>query len=101
MWIRSLGLEDPLEEEVLQYSCLEIPWTEEQGRLQSIGSQRTGHSERLRMPSLLALQPPRLPGEPPRVSPPRPHFTLLPPTSPSAALCGPEWLPVSVLKAFE
>ena len=26
----------------LQYSCLEIPWTEEPGRLQSIG-QRVGH----------------------------------------------------------
>ena len=24
----------------LQYSCLEIPWTEEPGRLQSMGSQR-------------------------------------------------------------
>ena len=27
----------------LQYSCLEIPWTEEPGRLQSMGSQRVGH----------------------------------------------------------
>ena len=27
----------------LQYSCLEIPWTEEPGRLQSTGSQRVGH----------------------------------------------------------
>ena len=27
----------------LQYSCLEIPWTEEPGGLQSIGSQRAGH----------------------------------------------------------
>ena len=26
----------------LQYSCLEIPWTEEPGRLQSMGSQRVG-----------------------------------------------------------
>ena len=25
----------------LQYSCLEIPWTEEPGRLQSIGSQKS------------------------------------------------------------
>ena len=27
----------------LQYSCLEIPWTEEPGRLQSMGSQRVGY----------------------------------------------------------
>ena len=27
----------------LQYSCLENPWTEEPGRLQSRGSQRVGH----------------------------------------------------------
>ena len=27
----------------LQYSCLEIPWTEEPGRLQTMGSQRVGH----------------------------------------------------------
>ena len=28
----------------LQYSCLEIPWTEEPGGLQSIGLQRAGHN---------------------------------------------------------
>ena len=27
----------------LQYSCLEIPWMEEPGRLQSMGSKRVGH----------------------------------------------------------
>ena len=27
----------------LQYFCWEIPWTEEPGELQSIGSQRVGH----------------------------------------------------------
>ena len=27
----------------LQYSCLEISWTEKPGRLQSLGSQRVGH----------------------------------------------------------
>ena len=27
----------------LQYSCLEIPWTEEPGGLQSMGSQRVRH----------------------------------------------------------
>ena len=28
----------------LQYSCLENPWTEEPGRLQSMGSLRVGHN---------------------------------------------------------
>ena len=28
----------------LQYSCLEILWTEEHGRLQNMGSQRVRHS---------------------------------------------------------
>ena len=28
----------------LQYSCWKIPWTEEPGRLQSVGSQRVGHN---------------------------------------------------------
>ena len=27
----------------LQYSCLDNPWTEETGELQSMGSQRVGH----------------------------------------------------------
>ena len=27
----------------LQYSCLEIPWTEEPSGVQSMGSQRVGH----------------------------------------------------------
>ena len=41
--VQSLGQEDPLEEEMAtQFSILawRIPWTEESGRLQSIGSQR-------------------------------------------------------------
>ena len=29
----------------LQYSCLEIPWTEEPDRLQSMRSQRVGHNQ--------------------------------------------------------
>ena len=40
--VRSLGWEDPLEKEmVTHFSILawEIPWTEEPGRLQSMGSQ--------------------------------------------------------------
>ena len=27
-----------------QYSCLEIPWAEESGRVQSIGSKRAGYN---------------------------------------------------------
>ena len=39
---RYLGWEDPLEQEMAAYSSLfawEIPWTEEPGRLQSMGLQ--------------------------------------------------------------
>ena len=41
--VRSLGGEDPLEEETATHSNIlawEIPWTEEPGRLQSVGSQK-------------------------------------------------------------
>ena len=44
--VRSLGQEDPLEEGMATHSSIlawRIPWTEEPGRLQSIGSQRVGH----------------------------------------------------------
>ena len=43
----SLGQEDPLKEEMADFSSIlawRIPWTEEPGRLQSIGSQRVGHN---------------------------------------------------------
>ena len=49
MWVtrvRSLGWEDPLEKEMATHSSIlvwRIPWTEEPGRLQSMGSQRVGH----------------------------------------------------------
>ena len=49
MWetrVRSLGREDPLEEEMAIHSSTvawKIPWTEEPGRLQSMGSQRVEH----------------------------------------------------------
>ena len=39
-WVRSLGQEDPLEEEMATHSSIlvwRIPWTEEPGRLQSMG----------------------------------------------------------------
>ena len=43
MQVQSLGWEDPLEEEMVTYSSIlawKIPWTEETGGLQSMGSQR-------------------------------------------------------------
>ena len=45
-WVQSLGWEDPLEEEMATHSsslAWRIPWTEEPGVLQSMGSQRVGH----------------------------------------------------------
>ena len=45
-WVRSLGQEDPLEEEMATHSsslAWGIPWTEEPGGLQSIASQRIRH----------------------------------------------------------
>ena len=44
--VRSLGREDPLEKEMATHSSTlawRIPWREEPGRLQSMGSQRVGH----------------------------------------------------------
>ena len=49
MWetqVQSLGREDTLEKEMAIHSSTiawKIPWTEEPGRLQSMGSQRVGH----------------------------------------------------------
>ena len=49
MWetrVQSLGQEDLLEKEMATHSSIlawKIPWTEEPGRLQSMGSQRVGH----------------------------------------------------------
>ena len=50
MWetqVLSLGQEDPLEKEMATHSSTlawKIPWTEGSGGLQSMGSQRVGHS---------------------------------------------------------
>ena len=44
-WIWYLGREDPLEKEMATHSSIlvgRIPWTEESGGLQPIGSQRAG-----------------------------------------------------------
>ena len=45
--VRSLGREDPLEKEMATHSSTldwKIPWTEEPGRLPSMGSQRVGYN---------------------------------------------------------
>ena len=44
--VQSLGLEDPLEEEMATHSSIlawRIPWTEEPGGLQFVGSQKVRH----------------------------------------------------------
>ena len=46
MQVQSLGREDPLEEGMATHSSIltwRIPWTEELGRLQTMGSHRVGH----------------------------------------------------------
>ena len=46
-WVRSLGREDPLENEIATHSNVlawRTSWTEEPGRLQSVGSQRVSHT---------------------------------------------------------
>ena len=46
MQVQSLGWEDPLEKEMATHSSIlawKIPWTEEPGGLQSMGSQRVRH----------------------------------------------------------
>ena len=42
MWVRSLGWEDPLDQEMAIHPSIlawEVPWTEEPGGVQSLGSQ--------------------------------------------------------------
>ena len=44
-WVQTLGREDPLEKEMATQSSIlawKIPWMEEPGRLQSMGSRRIG-----------------------------------------------------------
>ena len=46
MWVQSLSREDPLEEGIATHSSIlagKIPWAEEPGWLQSMGSQRVEH----------------------------------------------------------
>ena len=52
MWVQSLGLWGPLEEGMETHSSTlawKIPWTEEPGGLQSVGSQSWTQLKRLRM----------------------------------------------------
>ena len=49
-WVRALGREDPLEEEMAIHSSTvawKIPWTEEPGMLQSMGRKELDTTERL------------------------------------------------------
>ena len=55
MQVQSLGHKDPLEEDMTTHSSVlawRIPWTEEPGGLQFIGSQRIGHDLMRRVDSL-------------------------------------------------
>ena len=55
MWVQSLGREDVLEKDMATHSSMhawKILWTEEPGRLQSMGSQ-TGKTEQLSTPNLI------------------------------------------------
>ena len=54
----SPGLEDPLEKEMVTHSSTltwKIPWTEELGRLQSMGSQRVRHDSVTELITFLAM----------------------------------------------
>ena len=47
MWVLSVGLKDPLKEEMATHSSIlawRIPWTEELVGLQSVASQRIGYN---------------------------------------------------------
>ena len=49
-WVQSLGQEDPLEKELATHCSIlawRISWTEEPGRLESMGSQKVDTNERL------------------------------------------------------
>ena len=54
-WVQSLDWEDPLEKAMAPHSSTlawKVPWAEERGGLQSLGSQRVGRDERLRFGAL-------------------------------------------------
>ena len=58
-WVQFPGWEDPLEKEMATHSSIlawRIPWTEEPGGLQSMGSQRVGHDWVRLNPHILVKQ---------------------------------------------
>ena len=58
MWVPSLSWEDPLEEGMATHSSIlawRVPWTEEPGGLQSMGSQRVWKQSVVSCPVLLLL----------------------------------------------
>ena len=64
MRVRSLGWEDPLEKEMATHCSIfaqEIPWAEEPGGLQPMGSQRIGHDLVTKQQHLLDLTLPDYP----------------------------------------
>ena len=59
-WVLSLGREDPLQEGMATHSSVlawRIPWTEEPGGLQSMGSQRVGHNLMIKQQQQAFLKP--------------------------------------------
>ena len=49
MWVGSLGREDPVKKGMATHSSIlawRIPWTEDPGGLQFMGSQKVGHNTR-------------------------------------------------------
>ena len=54
IWVRPLGQKDPLEKEMATHSSIlawKIPWTEEPGGLQFLGSQRLNNNNDPSSPS--------------------------------------------------
>ena len=79
--VRSLGWEDPLEKEIATHSSTlawKIPWTEEPGRLQSMGSQRVGHDRDTSLSHQFIVPP---------AESTRANVVLLPSTSQDTAHC--------------
>ena len=59
MWVRSLGGEDPLQEEMATHSSIlawKFPWTEEPGGLLPMGSQRVRHDRASTYPKRSSLE---------------------------------------------
>ena len=96
--VQSLGWEDPLEKKMATHSNIfawRIPWTEEPGRLQSMGSQESDTTERLPFLShFLFFKPPSSKQPNPNHAGLRPASTLLPPLHGSTS--GNIWLFFSI-----